>query len=270
MNGARYEQAVLGRFYETVVARWMAIVWQHGHLTWITNASGPDDPHRAAAVRRAQVHLGRADAGPGDAAGRRLRPGADRHLLGGRQLQPRGRVVRLGAPRDGHRRRLRGHRSGDRRRRRPAPTLPDRSARRHRAPAATSRSATAPAGPCSRAPICRPRPARPCTCTAIPAPASRRWCGCWPACGRSRAASSPCPTASEVMITPQKSYLPLGSLKGALLYPDPDAADVRRPAAGPRSTRSTWARSAPGSTRWRAGTRCSPTASASGSPSPGC
>jgi putative ATP-binding cassette transporter len=41
MNGARYEQAVLGRFYSTVVARWMAIVWQHGHLTWITNASGP-------------------------------------------------------------------------------------------------------------------------------------------------------------------------------------------------------------------------------------
>jgi putative ATP-binding cassette transporter len=31
------------------------------------------------------------------------------------------------------------------------------------------------------------------------------------------------------MITPQKSYLPLGSLKGALLYPDPDlvVADER-------------------------------------------
>jgi putative ATP-binding cassette transporter len=44
MNGARYEQAVLGRFYETVVARWLAIVWQHGHLTWITNSSGPMIP----------------------------------------------------------------------------------------------------------------------------------------------------------------------------------------------------------------------------------
>src|SRR6185503_17790105 len=44
MNGARYEQAVLGRFYETVVARWMAIVWQHGHQTWITNSSGPMIP----------------------------------------------------------------------------------------------------------------------------------------------------------------------------------------------------------------------------------
>jgi vitamin B12/bleomycin/antimicrobial peptide transport system ATP-binding/permease protein len=44
MNGARYEQAILGRFYETVVARWLAIVRQHGHLTWITNASGPMIP----------------------------------------------------------------------------------------------------------------------------------------------------------------------------------------------------------------------------------
>jgi putative ATP-binding cassette transporter len=43
-NGARYEQAILGRFYETVVARWMAMVWQHGHLTWITNSSGPMIP----------------------------------------------------------------------------------------------------------------------------------------------------------------------------------------------------------------------------------
>jgi putative ATP-binding cassette transporter len=44
MNGARYEQAILGRLYETVVARWIAIVWQHGRLTWITNASGPMIP----------------------------------------------------------------------------------------------------------------------------------------------------------------------------------------------------------------------------------
>jgi putative ATP-binding cassette transporter len=44
MQGGRYEQAILGRFYGTVVARWMAIVWQHGHLTWITNSSGPMIP----------------------------------------------------------------------------------------------------------------------------------------------------------------------------------------------------------------------------------
>lgn len=44
MNGAGYERAVLGRFYETVVQRWLAIVRQHAHLTWITNASGPMIP----------------------------------------------------------------------------------------------------------------------------------------------------------------------------------------------------------------------------------
>jgi putative ATP-binding cassette transporter len=41
MNGTRYEQAILGRFYDTVVARWMAMVWRHGRLTWISNAFGP-------------------------------------------------------------------------------------------------------------------------------------------------------------------------------------------------------------------------------------
>ena len=44
MDGGRYEQAILGRFYDTVVARWLAIVWQHGHLTWITNSCGPMKP----------------------------------------------------------------------------------------------------------------------------------------------------------------------------------------------------------------------------------
>jgi putative ATP-binding cassette transporter len=44
MNGGRYEQAALGRSYDSVVARWMAIVWRHGHLTWITNSVGPMKP----------------------------------------------------------------------------------------------------------------------------------------------------------------------------------------------------------------------------------
>jgi putative ATP-binding cassette transporter len=44
MNGASYERAVLGRFYDTVVQRWLAIVRQHANLTWITNASGPMIP----------------------------------------------------------------------------------------------------------------------------------------------------------------------------------------------------------------------------------
>ena len=44
MKGGPYERAVLGRFYQVVVERWMAMVRQHAHLTWITNASGPMIP----------------------------------------------------------------------------------------------------------------------------------------------------------------------------------------------------------------------------------
>jgi putative ATP-binding cassette transporter len=41
MNGGRYEQAILGRTYDAVVARWMAMVWRHGRLAWIANSFGP-------------------------------------------------------------------------------------------------------------------------------------------------------------------------------------------------------------------------------------
>jgi putative ATP-binding cassette transporter len=44
MNGGRYEQAVLDRSFQSVAARWMAIIWRHGHLTWITNSVGPMKP----------------------------------------------------------------------------------------------------------------------------------------------------------------------------------------------------------------------------------
>lgn len=44
MKGGPYERAVLGGFYNTVLERWLAIVRQHAHLTWITNASGPMIP----------------------------------------------------------------------------------------------------------------------------------------------------------------------------------------------------------------------------------
>ena len=76
---------------------------------------GPDDPGCPAAVRCAEISFGGAQPGAGDPARRRLHSGADRHLLGGRQLQPRRRVVRLGPPRHGHRHRLRRHRRRDRR-----------------------------------------------------------------------------------------------------------------------------------------------------------
>ena len=44
LNGARGEQSILTIAYLQVVQRWMAIVRQHFNLTWITNASGPMIP----------------------------------------------------------------------------------------------------------------------------------------------------------------------------------------------------------------------------------
>jgi putative ATP-binding cassette transporter len=44
--------------------------------------------------------------------------------------------------------------------------------------------------------------------------------GLWPCAG----GTLHVPGGARVMITPQKTYLPLGSLKGALLYPEPDLA----------------------------------------------
>jgi putative ATP-binding cassette transporter len=43
-NGAADEKRIAGRLYDTLVGRWLAIVRQHGNLTWITNASGPLKP----------------------------------------------------------------------------------------------------------------------------------------------------------------------------------------------------------------------------------
>jgi putative ATP-binding cassette transporter len=44
MKGGPAEKAILSRFYDGVVSRWLAIVRSHGHITWITNASGPMIP----------------------------------------------------------------------------------------------------------------------------------------------------------------------------------------------------------------------------------
>ena len=41
MSGHKGEQAVLGRMFERVVGSWLLLVRRHGHVTWITNASGP-------------------------------------------------------------------------------------------------------------------------------------------------------------------------------------------------------------------------------------
>jgi putative ATP-binding cassette transporter len=44
MGGSPAERTALGRFYDGVVARWLAVVRSHGHVTWITNSTGPMIP----------------------------------------------------------------------------------------------------------------------------------------------------------------------------------------------------------------------------------
>lgn len=44
LRGAESEKQTFKTAYDTVVTRWLAIVRQHGRLTWITNSSGPMIP----------------------------------------------------------------------------------------------------------------------------------------------------------------------------------------------------------------------------------
>lgn len=44
IGGGPSEQKALGALYGNVVARWLEIVRQHGRITWVTNASGPMIP----------------------------------------------------------------------------------------------------------------------------------------------------------------------------------------------------------------------------------
>jgi vitamin B12/bleomycin/antimicrobial peptide transport system ATP-binding/permease protein len=44
MRGADGERRHLSRAYDSVVGRWLAMVRSHGHLTWVTNATGPMIP----------------------------------------------------------------------------------------------------------------------------------------------------------------------------------------------------------------------------------
>jgi len=43
-RGAEGEKRIAGGLYDTLVGRWLAIVRQHGNLTWITDSSGPFVP----------------------------------------------------------------------------------------------------------------------------------------------------------------------------------------------------------------------------------
>ena len=221
MNGARYEQAILGRFYETVVARWMAIVWRHGRLTWITNASGPMIQFQIVPLLFAAPKYLSGDLTLGQVTQLAF-AFVQVQLAISWVVDNFNRVAEWyasGAPRDGHRHRLRR----DRRRR-----SSRRRARRTPGanPAAVALDNITVADGSGRSLISNTSLAvGPGQTVHISGESStgksvlvRVLAGLWP-CAQG---NLDLPGAGCVMVLPQKSYLPLGSLKGALLYPEPD------------------------------------------------
>ncbi len=217
MNGWRYEQAILGRSYDSVVARWMAIVWRHGHLTWITNSVGPMKPivpllfaapkylsgdltlgqvtQLAAAFFEVQIAISWVvdnynRVAEWYASGKRVMDiveacdGIDGEMpkppapgIGGAVLALHGVAVS-----DGNSRKLISAASLEVE---PGETV------HVSGESSTGKSVLV-----------------------------RVLSGLWP-CAEGRVAA---PDSRCAMVLPQKSYLPLGSLKGALLYPEPDLA----------------------------------------------
>ena len=219
MNCARYEQAVLGRFYETVVARWMAIVWQHGHLTWITNASGPMIPiipllfaapkyisgeltlgqvtQLAAAFVQVQIAISWVvdnynRVAEWYASARRVMDIVDACDAIDPQIEATSPTPVRPTAAQGATLRLSDFEIGDGTGR---PLLS---------------GADLSAGPGEAVHVHGDSSTGKSTLVRVLA-------GLWPAAR----GGLTLPDRSEVMIAPQKSYLPLGSLKGALLYPDP-------------------------------------------------
>jgi putative ATP-binding cassette transporter len=219
MNGGRYEQAILGRSYDSVVARWMAIVWRHGHLTWITNSVGPMKPivpllfaapkylsgdltlgqvtQLAAAFIEVQIAISWVvdnynRVAEWYASGKRVMDIVDAcDAIDGEMPKPPAPAPQMGgamlaldgvAVSDGNARRLISAASFE----------VDRGETVHvSGESSTGKSVLV-----------------------------RVLCGLWP-CAEGGVAA---PDGRCVMVLPQKSYLPLGSLRGALLYPEPDLA----------------------------------------------
>jgi putative ATP-binding cassette transporter len=221
MNGGRSEQAILDRFYDTVVARWMAMVWRHGRLTWITNASGPMIQFQIVPLLFA----------------------APKYLSGDLTL---GQVTQLAFAFvqvqlaiswvvDNFNRIAEWYASA--RRVMDIVTACDAIDGEIPAPATRPREADAAKVSLNEVAINDGNDrrlisgaslaTRPGEAVHISGESStgksvlvRVLSGLWPCAGGSVTA----PDIGCVMIVPQKSYLPLGSLKGALFYPEPDLA----------------------------------------------
>jgi putative ATP-binding cassette transporter len=219
MGGGRYEQAVLDRSFQSVAERWMAIIWRHGHLTWITNSVGPMKPvvpllaaapkylsgdltlgevtQLAAAFFEVQMAISWVvdnynRIAEWYASGKRVMDiveacdGIDGELPKPVTRPPGGTGAAVAldgvAVNDGNGRQL-------------------------------IASASLAAGPGDTVHISGESSTGKSVLVRVLA-------GLWP-CTRGTVAA---PDSRCVMIVPQKSYLPLGPLRGALLYPEPDLA----------------------------------------------
>lgn len=216
MQGGRYEQALLGRFYETVVARWMAIVWQHGHLTWITNSSGPMIPvipllFAAPKYLSGELSLGQVTqlAAAFIQVQIAISWVVDNYNRVAEWYASARRVMDIVTACDAIDAEIAAQRGL-----KPAPgsgvSLQD---------VAIADGSGRPLISCARLDVA------PGEAAHISGQSStgksvlvRVLAGLWPRLHGTLAM----PANARVMIAPQKSYLPLGPLKGALLYPDPD------------------------------------------------
>ena len=223
MNGARYEQAILGRFYDTVVARWMAMVWRHGRLTWITNASGPMIQFQIVPLLFAAPKYLSGDLTLGQVTQLAfafvqvqlaISWVVDNFSRAAEWYASARRVMDIVTACD----EIDGDIAGQ----------PGLAPLAGTAGSGVALSEVAIADSSGRPLIANASLAvRPGETVHVSGESStgksvlvRVLAGLWPrACG-----SLHMPAGARVMIAPQKSYLPLGSLKGTLLYPDPDLA----------------------------------------------
>jgi putative ATP-binding cassette transporter len=216
MQGARYEQAVLSRLYGTVVARWMSIVWQHGHLTWITNASGPMIPvvpllFAAPKYLSGELSLGQVTqlAAAFIQVQIAISWVVDNYNRVAEWYASARRVLDIVTASDAI--------DGD--------IAAQTGLKPSHGPAIAMQDVAVADGNGRPLLSCASLTVSPGESVHISGESStgksvlvRVLAGLWP---RSRGTLS-LPDNARVMIAPQKAYLPLGSLKGSLLYPEPD------------------------------------------------